>query len=337
MFLIKNFLYYYKGETMHRKNCILFDLKLFFFLLLTIFISYSTYGITKQDSIIIKGNFIGNSKISKVTFNSYTQDSPLIVSNVSGNSFELLIFKDIEPGVYYIQYFNEESTNGQEENTKTNIIIDGIEKNISFELKLGSFFYHPFPVFQESLINIKWYAYLKQTQVRVERLQHLFDFFTKFPTQLDNKILRYYQKERRQFYKLFSEFIQNNSNNWAGLIVVNNPYYFSDLIKKPVIRDFLRQDYFWEGIDTNNPKLINSYLYKQHINNYLSYVEDVTKHYPFDELEKQKRYKKSSDIIIEKFSKNTQTNLFVKQVLFDFFSKKNNQELLDYLFSKYKN
>lgn len=299
-------------------------------LLGTFFYSLFSFGYIMQDSIVIKGSFLGNSKILKVGLYSYLQDLPIIQEDVSGNLFTLSVPNDIVPGVYYIKYTNEE-------NLKTDIIIDGVEKNISYELKQGNFFYNPFPVFHQSNVNIKWYQYLRETQIRVDRLKYLFDFFANFSSQLDNKVLRYYQKERRQYYKLYSKFINNNSSNWAGLIVANNPHYFSNLNKKPVIRDFLRQDYFWEDIDTTNPKLINSFLYEQHINSYLSYINDLSKHHPFNESEKQIRYKKSSDIILDKFSKNSQTYMFAKKLLLIFFSKLNNKEVFDYVESKHKN
>ena len=264
-------------------------------LLGTFFYSLFSFGYIVQDSIVIKGSFLGNSKILKVGLYSYLQDLPIIQEDVSGNLFTLSVPNDIVPGVYYIKYTNEE-------NLKTDIIIDGVEKNISYELKQGNFFYNPLPVFHQSNVNIKWYQYLRETQIRVDRLKYLFDFFANFSSQLDNKVLRYYQKERRQYYKLYSKFINNNSSNWAGLIVANNPHYFSNLNKKPVI-----------GI-IYAPKLK-----------------------PFNNSEKQIRYKKSSDIILDKFSKNSQTYMFAKKLLLIFFSKLNNKEVFDYVESKHKN
>jgi hypothetical protein len=297
-------------------------MKLIFFFFLCVFQSISIFGFVKQDSIIIKGVLIGDFKTSKVSLFACNKKEPIIEKNISGKNFSLSLPDNIEPGVYSLHYLNEESI-------KTDIIIDNNEKSISFELKKGNFFYHPLPVFKESEINQKWIGYINETQVRVERLNSLFNFFTEFSTQLDNKILRYYQKERRQYYKIFSKFIRNNSDNWAGLLVVNQPYYFSNLRREPVVRDFLRHEYFWVDIDTSNPKLINSPLFMNHINNYLNYVDDVTKHHPFTQEEKQKELKKYIDVIFDKFSKNAQTKKFAHEYLLQVFTLKNNKELLD--------
>jgi hypothetical protein len=303
-------------------------MKSILFSFLFIFQSISTFGFVKQDSIIIKGVFLGDFKILKVSLFASNKKEPIIEKNISGKNFSLSLPDIIEPGVYSLHYLNEESI-------VTEIIIDNNEKLISYELKKGNFFYHPFPVFKESKINQKWIEYINETQVRVDRLNSLFSFFTEFPTQLDNKILRYYQKERRQYYKIFSKFIKDNSSNWAGLIVTNNPYYFSNLRKKPVVRDFLRQEYFWVDIDTSNPKLINSPLYINHIKNYLNYVDDVSKHYPFTQEERQKELKKCIDVILDKFSKNVQTKKFAYEYLFQVFTLENNKELFDYIINKY--
>lgn len=292
------------------------------------FFTFASYGFVVQDSIIIKGSFNEDFKTTKVSLFAHNKKQPIIEKQVSGNNYLISLPDNIAPGVYSIHYLNEESS-------VTEIIIDNNEKLISYELKKGNFFYHPLPVFMESKINQKWIEYIKETQVRVDRLNSLVNFFMEFPTQLDNKILNYYQKERRQYYKIFSKFIKDNSSNWAGLIVANTPYYFSDLRKKPVIRDFLRHEYFWVDIDTNNPKLINTPLYINHINNYLNYVDDVTYHYPYTHEEKQKELIKHIDVILDKFSKNAQTKKFAYEYLLQVFTIKNNKELVDYIFNKY--
>lgn len=304
------------------------NMKSIFFFFFCVFQSISIFGYSKQDSIIIKGVLIGDFKTSKVSLYAFNKTEPIIEKSISEKKFSLTLPDNIEPGVYRLRYHCEESI-------VTEVIVGNNEKSISYEIKKGNFFYHPLPVFKESKINQKWIEYINETQVRVDRLNSLYNFFTEFPTQLDNKILRYYQKERRQYYKIFSKFIRNNSNNWAGLLVVNQPYYFSDLKKEPVVRDFLRHEYFWVDIDTNNPKLINSPLYINHINNYLNYVDDVTKHYPFTQEEKQKELIKHIDVILDKFSKNEQTKKFAHKYLLQVFTIKNNKELVDYIINKY--
>ncbi|WP_310594486.1 hypothetical protein [Flavobacterium sp.] len=193
-----------------------------------------------------------------------------------------------------------------------------------------------YPDFIVSVENKKWYDYLKNVNPRVEQLNSLFNYLANFSNQAaGKKIIKIYQKERRKYYVLFSEFIRVNDTTWPGLMVVNTPYYFSDLKKKPVIRDFIRLNFYWEGIDTSNPQLINTPVFCEHIERYLNrIIERVNKHNSgFKEYE----IKKAIDTVIERFSGTDITKRYAIECLKEYCNKSDQGEsMLNYVFQKEK-
>lgn len=299
-----------------------------FYWFFTILISTLSYA-TDSDSIVIKGSFNSDKLVSKLALYAYTSNLPLLEKKVTNNqNFRLALPATIAPGVYYLVYNIKNSP-------KVNIIINGVEKNIVLELKQSN--YKNYPIIIESNENKKWYDYLTISQPQIERLESLFEYFSNFQDQIYNKqLVSVYQKERNKYYKNWSNFIRNNTNTLAGILVLNEPYYFSNLRKKPVMRDFLRRAFFWEGIDTNNSKLINTQLYTKLINNYLLYVDDIKLHHPFTEEEKQIELKKSVVEIIKQFSKNSSTKQFAIECIKQHKLIKTNKILLDFVNNFYQ-
>jgi hypothetical protein len=76
----------------------------------------------------------------------------------------------------------------------------------------------------------------------------------------------------------------------------------------PTLRDFLQRGHYWEGINTNDPKLINS-LYPTLIDKYLDF--DKVKDY--NALELEDYFRSASNM--EKFSHNKETESFAKAYL----------------------
>lgn len=248
---------------------------------------------TEKDSIIVIGKIYTNHSIPKITFNSYKSETPLFEQKIDlNNGFRFSLPILIEPGVYYLEY-------NDGINNKIDVIINGIENRIVLELYQNNI------KIIESKENKNWYDYLFFSQLHLIRLETLFKYLSTFQDEINNKkIVNEYQKERNRFYKNWKRFINLNKNSVSGILVKNKPYYFSNLRKKPVERDFLRRYYFWEGIDTGSTLLINTPIYKCHIDKYLSYVEDETMHRPYKEEEKINELKKSISIIIERFGYN---------------------------------
>jgi hypothetical protein len=266
-----------------------------------------------RDSIEVSGHFL----VTKNQFkrgNLYQFNSEKIIQ-----TFEikegLFLFKlptSIDAGVYRVNYV------GGINAPHTDIIINGKEPVISFELNyVGD---NCLPDFKFSDENKKWYDYLKKANSKVKRLTALFDYLSFFSNEFSGKqIVKIYQKERRKYYQLFNEFISDNDTTWAGLLVANTPYYFSDLNKQPVIRDFIRLNFYWEDIDTFNTRLINTPVFAEHIEAYLKkIIEQANTHNSgFKEFE----IKKAIDFVIEKFSKNSDTEKFAVEYVKKYLKK----------------
>lgn len=214
------------------------------------------------------------------------------------------------------------------------IIIDGKESNITCDIKTYGF--EVYPVFHESVENKNWYSYLDKSKMKIERLAILFNYLSMFHLngyKTDRSITRIYQKERKRYYDLFEGFVEANKNKWCGLLVKNRPSYFSDLDKKPIARDFIRKNFYWEDIDTNNSDLIHTPLYEELINAYLIkyYVNPIE---TYSAEEKEYNLKKAIDILLDKFSNNDSTKKFIQSYLKEYFEGLKMQDFVNYVQQK---
>jgi hypothetical protein len=284
-----------------------------------------------MDSIQVKGSFL-MMKDEFVSGNLYQFELRKIIKSfkIINGDFSFRLPSSIAPGVYRLQY------EGGVNSPHTDIIVDGKEPVVSFGIRhMGDNFY---PDFMVSVANKKWYDYVEDSNSRVARLNRLWDYLSHFSDQATGKqITAIYQKERRNYYKLFRQFVKENEATWQGLVVANTPYYFSDLNKNPVERDFIRMDYYWEGIDTSNSKLINTPVYSEHIQNYLKGI--LKKSEKATVAFKEYQLKKAIDVVIEQFSKTSSTRSYAIDCLKEYFNKSDGLEMygaLNYSIQKEK-
>lgn len=210
----------------------------------------------------------------------------------------------IAPGVYRLQY-NLDC--GQQ---FVDIIINGRDQEISFILN-GI---REFPVIVESEENKAWSSYLRQNRTQVSKLEFLYNFLSFYPASEDEvaqRVTEAVSLERNKYYTNFDKFVKNNKGSWAEKIVSNQPYYFSDPTVVSTRRDFVRHDYYWDGINTNNPELLNSPLYSTLIDNYIDFHS--TGDYTESELECY--FNRSVAVIMEKFSHNVSMKFFATDYL----------------------
>ena len=117
-------------------------------------------------------------------------------------------------------------------------------------------------------------------------------------------------------------------------MVQNKPVYFTNPREDWRIQDRNKIDNYWNTIQTNNPQLINTPLYTEHILEYLKYYMNPEMN--FTEEEMNEGFKKSVDTIINKFSGNDATKKFALQYLQLGFKELGNEKVLQYIDEKYQ-
>ncbi len=280
-----------------------------------------------QDSIRVQATLVTNKVFLKGWLEQFNTDKPMVLQfNIREGQVAFSLPASVQAGVYRMHL---DTTNKK---PFIDLIVDGIENKIVFDVLFNDL--EARPVFHESIENQNWYNYLKSTTKQINRLDNLFQYLSVFHDKsIDKLVIKTYTIERDKYYKLFYKFCFDNTTTWASLLVENRPYYFSNLRKKPVERDYIRSRFFWEGIDTNNPKLINTPLYGELIELYFDkYFINPIENYTSG----QKEYllKKEMDILIEKFSNNHVSKAFIKNYLKVYFKRLGNQDLIDYVYKK---
>jgi hypothetical protein len=100
---------------------------------------------------------------------------------------------------------------------------------------------------------------------------------------------------------------------------------------KPLERDYIRRRFFWEGIETNNLKLINTPLYGELIELYFdSYFINPIETYTT--AQKEFLLKQEIDILIDKFSSYDVSKDFIRSYLKGYFKSIEKQDLIDYVY-----
>jgi hypothetical protein len=88
------------------------------------------------------------------------------------------------------------------------LIINGVEINIVFDVELNVLI--ATPVFYDSKENLNLYCYIEKSKNKIGRLNVLFNYFSvnyDSENNSDKSISHIYQKERKQFYKIFDDFV----------------------------------------------------------------------------------------------------------------------------------
>lgn len=281
-----------------------------------------------QDSIEIKGSFYNNTKYSKVIVQKFgvgTFNVALIP--IINNSILIKAPKNTPPGIYRFQY-------SEVENDFIDIIINGSEKEIHFELDVNN--KDKTLTFIKSEENNKWYAYkLKEDQllIKISAIQY---FLMNFPDQNDKIWLnnfKSYQKLQKLFMSQRNDFLISNSGYWAINMVKNKPIFFPDVKKHWKIQDFEARERFWDKINVSDINLQNSPLYTELILDYLRYY--MNPEMKFTEQEMIEGFIKSADDIMNVFSKNEDSQKFALQFLQLGFKEMGQEKVLQYLDEKY--
>jgi thiol-disulfide isomerase/thioredoxin len=282
-----------------------------------------------QDSIIVSGHFVNNTKYAKVLMKKFDMGSfPVGGAAIKDEKFSLALPADIEPGVYRFQYA---AAQGEK---YLDIIINGQESKISFSLQADD--EYALPNFSALEENKRWYAYLEETRAQMERIDLLNQFINAYPN-ANAKVVKAaeqeWEEEKALYESNFNAFVKENADTWACEMVANRPYYFTNPKDEPRIQDYEKREHFWDSFDASNPKLINSPLYTEHILNYLRYWMNPNMN--FSAEEKTEGFKRAVDVIIRNFSGNEQTHEFAYKYLTMGFKEIGEEEVLQYLDENY--
>ena len=282
-----------------------------------------------QDSIRVQVNVLRDKTHSAGWLEQFgTEKSKILEFKIKEGRVAFALAVSIVPGVYRLHL------DSIKKEPYIDLIIDGIETKIVCDVRLYGL--ETYPVFQESIENQNWYGYLDKSKINIERLDFLFNYLSSFHLEgynTDRSVTRIYQKERKRYYALFNDFIEVNQNKWCALLVKNKPFYYSDLDKKPIVRDFIRKDFYWEDIDTNNSKLIQTPLYQELINTYLvKYYVNPMETYTAEQ--KEYNFRKAITILLDKFSLNLSSKKFIQEFLKEYFMKLKREDLVYFIEQK---
>lgn len=296
----------------------------------TCYFLLSTLICPAQDSIVVSGQFIDNTKYAQVLMKKFGVGSSSIAgAAIKGESFSITVPPDIEPGVYRFVYA---IAAGEQ---YIDIIMNGKEKEIAFTLKAND--ENAAPLFNSSIENQKWYAYIAQSNAQFLKIDLLNQFIYAYPNSesaIVKAAMKEWQHEKEQYETNFNTFKNEMQGTWAYEMIVNRPYYFANPTDDPRIRDYEKREHFWDGFSANNPLLLNTPLYTEHILNYLRYWMNPNMNFSVEE--QTNGFKRAVDVIIRQFAGNEQTHEFVYKYLTLGFKEIGEEEVLQYLDENYK-
>jgi thiol-disulfide isomerase/thioredoxin len=300
---------------------------LHFILTLNTLFSYS------QDSIRISGQLLNNTRFAKVLINKFNVGSFTIaaVDIKNDGAFTITAPKNTEPGVYRFQY---SQTSADE---YIDVILNGSENEVSFTLDINEAKETRKPIFTKSNENINWYQYQKEREVTLQKTQAMQQLVALYPVKTDpivQQVQDVIKQEKSNYYNQEKLFLKQNAQTWAGKMVINKPYYFTNPKDDWRLQAYEVKERYWDNISTNNPALINTPLYTEHILAYLKYY--MNPDMKFSEEEMNEGFIKSVEIIIQKFSGSDATKKFAIRYLQMGFKELGNEKVLQYIDEQYK-
>lgn len=283
-----------------------------------------------QDSIVIKGKFLNNSRYAKVVMQKFAVGIiPIAGATIYKDSFSLAIPKSIDPGVYRFQYSFSDSEH------YLDLIINGEDEEISFQLDCNDKQVNP--IFFTSDENKKWYTYLEQNKKQLDRINLLNQFINIYPnvtSKVYQAALQEWEEEKILYFFNLDKFKVQMKDTWAYEMVANRPYYFTDPKEDYRLQDFMKREHFWDSFNTSNSKLTNTPLFTDHILNYLRYWLNPSMN--FSEEEKTNGFIKDIDKLMHLFSNDEVIRQFVYKYLSLGFKDIGEEEVLKYLDVNYK-
>jgi thiol-disulfide isomerase/thioredoxin len=290
----------------------------------------ATFYCSAQDSIVVKGQFINNTKYAQVQMKKFAVGSFTVAgAKIKDEKFSMTLPPDIPAGVYRFQYAFSQSQQ------YLDIIINGKDKEINFTI--DAFDDVAFPKFSKSKENQQWYAYLEETNNQLQRIELLNQFINAYPSPTAKVVQaaeQEWEEEKTLYHANLEAFTTKMQSTLACEMVANRPFYFTKPKDDFILQDYYKREHFWDGFDATNPTLINTPLYTEHILNYLRYW--MNPEMGFSQEEQTEGFKKAVDTILAQFSGNEETQKFALKYLQLGFKEIGNEKVLQYIDEKYQ-
>ena len=283
-----------------------------------------------QDNISIKGTFknsIPNTQVNLVGY--FPKQHSMAQGTIVGETLQLTLPATTPTGVYRI-YFGQ-----AQENRSLDIIING-EKEIVFTLD-ASTNATGVPVFSASAENKLWYTYIAGTISALAKIEQLRQFAMLYPDKKDKIYLDVRKtliQEEKSLALGYSKFVASNATTLAGIMVKNRPNYFSDVDASLPVQQEAMYKNFWNGVDGNNQRLLNTPLYSDLIFDYINFYMRLSQN--ADAAKMEKGFMEAVDVIMKQFDQNTETRQFAMDFLTAGFKQMGQESVLQYLDESYR-
>lgn len=298
--------------------------------LFTLLLGLGSYA---QDSIVINGKLLHNTRFAQVMVKQYRIGEFAIgafpIDKETG-AFNIIAPKEVLAGVYRLQY-------SQTANDYVDVIINGQENAITFSVDVAPSAEKSLPVFTQSAENIAWYRFKEELQKQNSLLEPQFQFLSAYPNTEDKlykQVQKNYQQQIARYNQYKYNFIQTTPFYWAKHMAKFGESFFPRPKDHFRLQQFELHENFWKDKPTNDALLINTPLYTQSILNFIQYY--MNPDMGFTEDEATEGYKKAVDTIMKQFDGNEKTKEFAIKYLQMGFKEIGNEKVLQYIDEHYK-
>lgn len=304
-------------------------IKLLFVFCLIVFNSFG-FKLSAQDSIVITGQFLGNTRYSHVVVNKFGVGNLLIASApIKNEKFRITAPKNMEPGIYRFQYSQTTL------NDYIDIIINGMESNIDFTLNVSN--ENRIPVFTHSNENQLWYnwqAYQDSAITKIQTIASFINIYSGKGETIMKQARTAYNHQVNDYLLKHKTYVNKHGGHWAKKMIDASLHYFPEPLDDVRIQDYYKRLHFWDKVNTTDTSLINTPIYTTLILDYLKYYMNPNMN--FSEEESMNGFRKSVDTIILKFSANPMCKKFAIDYLSLGFKEIGNETILQYIDEKYQ-
>lgn len=285
-----------------------------------------------SDSIQVSGQLKNNLRFAKIVIKQFgigSTDIAVIPISQETGKFNITLPPNIPNGMYRFQY-------SQTSDGFVDVVVNGKEKEIIFEIDVSKDEDKRFPVFLKSDENQSLQNFIHKRNKLLTSIQVLDQFIEFYPEKEEvfyNKILKQRSSKVTNYLKYRTNFIKSTPYFYAKQVAVFSQSYFPNPTEDWRLRAFHKFENFWNDKLTNNANLLNTPLYAESILEYIKYYMNPEMN--FSENEMNEGFKICVDNIIKVFSQDEKTLAFAIKYLQLGFKEIGNETLLQYIDEKY--